>query len=102
MYVTRPTRKLARPVRRTARVPALWGGPRGGRRPIVIETMPRRFAFGDDSSSATFNASVEAWRSDVASQAGDLPIDFLLMWIQVESNGNPCSWTRMNEVGVWQ
>lgn len=49
-----------------------------------------------------FNASVELWRDDVAAQAGTKPVDFLLAWMQVESNGNPCSWTSLAEAGVFQ
>ena len=49
-----------------------------------------------------FPASVEAWRSDVEGAAGDLPVDFLLAWIQRESAGNPCSYTSMRESGIFQ
>jgi hypothetical protein len=51
---------------------------------------------------ATFPASVEDWRDLIAANAGDLPNDFLLGWIQIESNGNPCSWTRFSEAGIFQ
>ncbi len=49
-----------------------------------------------------FSSSTEAWRDDVRKQAGTKPIDFLLAWIQIESNGNPCSWTKYAEAGVYQ
>lgn len=49
-----------------------------------------------------FSASTEMWRDDVASQAGGKPVDFLLAWMQIESNGNPCSWTSLAEAGVLQ
>jgi len=40
-----------------------------------------------------FPAPVEAWRSLIDEEAAgsDLPTDFLLSWVQVESYGNPCS-----------
>lgn len=49
-----------------------------------------------------FNQSVEDWRSDIRKQAGAKPIDFLMAWTQKESNGNPCSWTRLAEAGISQ
>lgn len=57
---------------------------------------------GDVALPSLINPSVEAWRSDVAAAAGDMPINFLLMWIQKESNGNPCSWTSLQEAGIFQ
>lgn len=49
-----------------------------------------------DASTHTtrqFPAPVEAWRSLIEQKAdgSDLPIDFLLAWVQHESGGNPCS-----------
>jgi hypothetical protein len=89
-------RRRARPVHRASLVPPLFGGPIGGRRSVYIDDV----GLGDET--ATFNASVEQWRADVAAQMGSLPINFLLMWIQVESNGNPCSWTSLQEAGIFQ
>ena len=84
-------------------VPALFGGARGGRRPTYINEQPAPpiTAFGDTTQVA-FNASVEAWRSDVEAQMGTKPENFLLAWIQKESNGNPCSWTSLQEAGIFQ
>lgn len=94
--VTRRARVRARPVARYAKVPALFGGPVGGRRPVFLDEV----ALGDDITG--FNPSVEAWRQEIADQAGTLPVNFLLMWVQVESNGNPCSWTSLKEAGIYQ
>lgn len=43
-----------------------------------------------------------AWRSRLEPYAGDLPMDFLLAWIQRESAGNPCSYTWIRESGIFQ
>ena len=83
--------------RAAPRVPMLFGGPVGGRRPVYIDEV----GLGDTATTG-FNASVEQWRADVENQAGTLPVNFLLMWIQVESNGNPCSWTSLQEAGIFQ
>src|SRR5579859_694666 len=102
---------ISRPVQRRA-LPPLWDG---GRR-MRARAGGNYIAFGDipagsltcPSPAGTsnmcppFNASVEAWRDDVTAQAGTKPIDFLLAWMQVESNGNPCSWTKYQEAGVYQ
>lgn len=80
--------------------PPLFGGARSrGRNPIYVNE--RALAMGDDTELA-FNPSVEAWRSDIESGAGDLPVNFLLMWVQVESNGNPCNYTSLHESGIFQ
>lgn len=81
--------------------PPLFGGPVGGRRPVYLDEVSfGRLPFGDDA--VAFNASVEAWRDDISAQMGTLPLNFLMMWVQVESNGNPCSWTSLSEAGVFQ
>lgn len=49
-----------------------------------------------------FAKSVEDWRDLVTSKAGDLPINFLMAWISRESNGNPCSYTKFAEAGIFQ
>lgn len=49
-----------------------------------------------------FNPSVEIWRPAIEKAAGDLPVEFLLAWIQRESDGNPCSYTSMHESGIFQ
>ena len=64
--------------------------------------IPVRSALGATGSPPPFDASVERWRSRVAAAAGDLPVDFLLAWIQRESDGNPCSYTSMHESGIFQ
>lgn len=40
---------------------------------------------------ATFRPSTEQWRPLVARMAGDLPVDFLMAFIDEESGGNVCS-----------
>jgi hypothetical protein len=52
-----------------------------------------------------FPASVEFWRQYLDQYSGgDLPggMDFLLAWIQRESNGDPCSYTSLHESGIFQ
>lgn len=49
-----------------------------------------------------FPTQVEGWRNDVRKQAGTLPIDFLMAWIQIESFGSGCSDTQYSEVGIFQ
>jgi hypothetical protein len=49
-----------------------------------------------------FSPAVEIWRSVIEQYAGDLPVEFLLAWIQRESAGNPCSYTSMHESGIFQ
>lgn len=49
-----------------------------------------------------FPAAVEIWRPLVSKYAGDIPVPFLLAWIQKESYGNPCSYTSLHEFGIFQ
>lgn len=49
-----------------------------------------------------FQATTEAWRDLVTSMAGDLPIGFLMAWIDRESAGDPCSYTSAGEAGIFQ
>lgn len=49
-----------------------------------------------------FPAAVEIWRPLVSKYAGEIPVPFLLAWIQKESYGNPCSWTSLREAGIFQ
>lgn len=52
---------------------------------------------------ATFTRSVEVWRSLVEDLAGELPTEFLLKYIEVESGGNPCALGIANvEAGLFQ
>ena len=50
-------------------------------------------ASGAPDGAVTFPAPVEAWRALIVEKADGtgLPIEFLLMWVQKESYGNPCS-----------
>jgi hypothetical protein len=55
--------------------------------------------------AAEFPAPVEAWRSLIEAKAEGtgIPIDFLLMWVQKESYGNPCALGLPNrEAGIAQ
>lgn len=51
-----------------------------------------------------FSARTNAWRGALASlddgAHGGMP--FLLAWLQKESDGNPCSFTKYREAGIWQ
>lgn len=53
-----------------------------------------------------FNAYVEQWRPLITQlAAGNYPVEFLLAWIDFESNGNACDYemgTGKPEVGVFQ
>lgn len=49
-----------------------------------------------------FRSSVEAWRPLVTQFAAGKPVDFLLRWIDKESGGNPCSFTKLRESGIIQ
>lgn len=80
-------------------------GPFGGSRSRAVTraVTRRRAALGD--VPGTFRASTEAWRDLVSSQAGDIPINFLMCWIDVESGGNPCDYETgagSPEVGIFQ
>lgn len=45
---------------------------------------------------------VESWRDELAAAAPDIPIEFLMAWLKIESAGNPCSYTWMRESGIFQ
>jgi hypothetical protein len=49
-----------------------------------------------------FSPLVEFWRSYFEQSGTDLPIEFILDWIQRESGGNPCSYTTYHESGILQ
>ena len=49
-----------------------------------------------------FDGLVERWRPEVAKRAGDLPVDAILEWIQIESRGAPCSPGMSSEAGIFQ
>lgn len=102
-YLIRRARPYARraplALRGIPHIPALFGGARAGQRQRVHYLDEQ--GLGDDTTVG-FNASVEAWRSDVEAQMATKPLNFLLAWIQKESNGNPCSWTSLQEAGIYQ
>jgi hypothetical protein len=46
--------------------------------------------------------SVQSWRDLAVRMAGDIPVPFILKWIQIESGGNPCAtgkWMAGSVVG---
>lgn len=52
-----------------------------------------------------FRGSAEDWRPLAETMAGDIPVDFIIAWIDKESGGNPCSYTTnptLREVGIGQ
>lgn len=81
--------------RRARRQPA-----RAGKRKGALSGLFGPGSLGD--IDIAFPPEVEAWRPLVESYAGDLPIGFLLAWIQRESGGNPCSYTSAGESGIFQ
>lgn len=98
---------MLRPYQRSAsRLIARYGRPRARGRALGGGNYIRtRAALGDIpvyGAQPPFNGYVEAWRALVEQLAGDLPVEFLLAWIDIESNGNPCSYTSLAEVGISQ
>ena len=49
-----------------------------------------------------FDPLVERWRPEVAKRAGDLPVDGILQWIQIESGGDTCGTGSPSELGIFQ
>lgn len=93
-------RQVVRAVRAVQAPSPLFGGRKSSRarRPVIVNE-----ALGDDSGTATaWPQHVEEWRSDVQDQAGTKPIEFLLAWIKIESAGSVCSWTTLQEAGIFQ
>lgn len=75
---------------------------RKGRRPamgmgdVALPTLP-----------GVFRASAEQWRGDLERAAPDIPTNFLVAWLDLESGGNPCSTgfvppSGKDEAGIWQ
>ena len=60
---------------------------------LLVAGLAAVAGHGSADPGVPFPAPVEAWRSLVAQKADGtgLPIDFLLMWVQRESYGNPCA-----------
>jgi hypothetical protein len=102
--IGRPNRLPYMP-RAAARASAKAARVRARRGPIAA------YALGDiqcgdkttpPTQDAVFSPSVEAWRDLVSSYAGAIPVNFLMAWIQIESCGNPCSYTSYAEAGIFQ
>jgi hypothetical protein len=58
-----------------------------------------------DSVLSPFRGTAEDWRPLAETMAGDIPIDFIIAWIDKESGGNPCNETpdpNLREVGIGQ
>lgn len=51
---------------------------------------------------AFFGPFVELWRPAIDAARGDISGDFLQAWNKRESAGNPCSWTKYREAGIFQ
>jgi hypothetical protein len=52
-----------------------------------------------------FRGTAEDWRPLAETMAGDIPVDFIIAWIDKESGGNPCNRTSdptLFEVGIGQ
>lgn len=78
---------------------------RRARRPLPRPARAKRSArsqLGLGDVDWTFSPTTEAWRPLVESYAGDIPVNFLMAWIERESGGNPCSYTSMGEAGLFQ
>lgn len=63
---------------------------------------PREAAELPSGGITRFPMLVERWRGEIARRAGDLPVDALLEWIQIESGGDMCSTGTSREAGIWQ
>jgi hypothetical protein len=68
------------------------GSPRGSAR----EQSPRAPIYGPRLSL------VERWRPEIEKRAGDLPVEAILEWIQIESGGDTCSPGMSTEAGIFQ
>jgi len=53
-------------------------------------------------SRVKFGPLVERWRGEVAKRAGDLPVDAVLEWIQIESGGDMSEPGNPTEYGIFQ
>lgn len=67
-----------------------------------VRSTRRPLSLGDLSAFLPFPSSVEAWRSLLDRYRGDIPLDYLLAWLQKESGGDPCSYTSLRESGIFQ
>ena len=71
---------------------------------MYVSAAPRRrvarAALGDVVGG--FRPTTEAWRDRVTAGADDLPVEFLMAWIDRESGGDPCSYTSLRESGIFQ
>lgn len=66
-----------------------------------LSTVPNRHWWSPPASPTSaitrftavlhFDPLVERWRPEVTRRAGDLPVDGILQWIQIESGGNMCA-----------
>jgi len=68
----------------------------------AYKAAARLSGLGDSLLPGSWPTMVESWRDELAAAAPDLPIEFLLAWLKVESAGNPCSYTWMRESGIFQ
>lgn len=64
---------------------------------------PRERSFpAPEGPIGKFPPLVERWRAEVAKRSGDLPVDAILEWIQIESGGDMCSTGMPGEAGIFQ
>lgn len=58
---------------------------------------------GQIDPTMPFRPQVEQWRSLLSRYGGDLPVEFLLAWLEKESGGSPCATGIPNvEAGIFQ
>lgn len=87
------------------RAKGLGGGGSSPREPArlpVDSTWPTPDASAHRGVWPNGGARTERWRGQVAARAGDLPINALLKWIDMESGGDTCSTGLSTEVGIFQ
>jgi hypothetical protein len=74
---------------------ATLGSPRERTSVLPPPEVPR-------SQRRSFPPLVERWRAEVEKRAGDLPVDAILEWIRIESDGDMCATGLPTEVGIFQ
>lgn len=68
----------------------------------TLHEQLRRAHQGSFTPHGAFPPLVERWRGEVAKRAGDLPVDGILKWIEIESGGDMSAKGIPVEAGIFQ